>query len=245
VTEGATTTVNSTIGIVSIPSTCGQPGDKHVRKIGSRPLVELVVRRLTDCQRLQRVLVVAGKEFEGGLLAELVPPDVPIYLSDRRDCLGRLVCALKATGAAAVVKIEADHPFVDPILIDRLVTTAELHPTCDYIGFCFRDGRPVIHSPLGTFAEWFRAEAVLRADREARTAEDRDDLTQFFCSRPERFHLRFIPVPAALETDNVRLSVDDHESWEHAQTICDWMGPECLDWRSIAQVLSGATTEAT
>lgn len=235
----------STIGIVCIPSSDTQPGNKHVRKFGSRPLLELVVRRLTDCQRVDQVLVVAGKEFEGGTLADLVPPDVPIYLSDRPDALGRLVCALKSTGARSLVKIEAEHPFVDPILIDRLVTTAEAHAQCDYIGFCFRDGRPVVHSPLGTFAEWFRADALRRADRQARTTEERDDVTRFVCSRPERFHLRFIPVPAELESDNVRLSVDDHESWEHAQTIYDWMGPEGFDWRSIAQVLGGATAETT
>ncbi|HEV3007029.1 MAG TPA: NTP transferase domain-containing protein [Pirellulales bacterium] len=237
--------MTSTIGIVCVPSPSGQSGNKHVRKFGSRPLLELVVRRLTDCQRLDRVLVVAGKELDGGPLADLVPPDVPIYLSNRPDSLGRLACAIEATGARAVVRIEAEHPFVDPILIDRLVTTAESHPRCDYIGFCFRDGRPVIHSPLGTFAEWFQADALRRADREAIMSDDRDQITRFFCSRPERFRLRFIPVPAALEIDNVRLSVDDHESWEHAQTIYDWMGPEGLDWRSIAQVLGGATAEAT
>jgi spore coat polysaccharide biosynthesis protein SpsF len=245
VTEGATTAVTSTIGIVCVPSPDSQPGSKHIRKFGNRTLLELVVRRLTDSQRLDRVLVVAGKEFEGGLLTDLVPPDVSVYLSDQPDLLGRLVCALKATGATAVVLIAAEHPFVDPILIDRLVTTAESHPLCDYIGFCFRDGRPVVHSPLGTFAEWFRADALRRADREARMPDDRNEPTRFLCSRPERFHLRFIPVPAALESDNLRLSVDDHESWEHAQTIYDWMGPEGFDWRSIAQVLGGAPAEAT
>lgn len=242
-TEGATTPVTRTIGIVSVPSPRCQAGSKHVRKFGGRPLLELVVRRLTDSQRLDRVLVVAGRELGDGPLADLVPPDVSVHLSDHPDALGRLICALEATGAEAVVKIEADHPFVDPILIDRLVTTAAAHPQCDYVGFCFRDGRPVVHSPLGTFAEWFRAGALRRADREASIAEERDQLTRFFCSRPERFHLRFIPVPAALEGDNVRLSVDDHESWEQAQTIDDWMGPEGLDWRSIAQVLGGATAE--
>ncbi|HEV3343180.1 MAG TPA: NTP transferase domain-containing protein [Pirellulales bacterium] len=235
--------MTSTIGIVSVPSSSCQAGSKHIRKFGSRTLLELVVRRLTDSQRLDRVLVVAGKGLADGPLGDLVPPDVSVYLSDRADPLGRLVCALEAAGAGAVVKIEAEHPFVDPILIDRLVTTAESHAQCDYVGFCFRDGRPVIHSPLGTFAEWFRADALRRADREARTAEEREQVTRFFCSRPERFHLRFIPVPAALESDNVRLSMDDHESWEHAQTIYDWMGPEGLDWRSIAQVLGGATAE--
>ena len=236
--------MNSTIGIVCVPSADDRPSDKHRRKFGSRPLLELIVRRLTDCQRLDRVLVVAGQDSEGDLLAGLVPPDISIHLSERPDLVGRLMSVIEATGASALVKIDAEHPFVDPILIDRLVTTAKAHPDCDYIGFCFRDGRPVVRSPLGTFAEWFRADALRRADRKAKTPDDREQVTRFLCSHPERFHLRFIPVPAALELDNVRLTVDDHEAWEHAQTIYDWMGPEGLDWRTIAEVLSGSSAGA-
>lgn len=238
-TEGATQTVSATIGVVCVNSPDERPGNKHHWKFGSRPLLELIVRRLTDCQRLDRVFVVAGREFEGGRLADSVPPDVSVHLSDCADVLGRLLSVSEATGAAGLVKIDAEHPFIDPILVDRLVTTAQSYPQCDYIGFCFRDGRPVVRSPLGTFAEWFRVDALRVADQGILEFEEREDATRLFCSRPERFRLRFLPVPAALEADKVRLAVDDHESWEHAQTIYDWLGPEGLNWHTIADVLSG------
>lgn len=236
--EGAITKVTATIGVVCVAPAEAHAGNKHHWRFGSRPLLELVVRRLTDCQQLDQVLVVAGAEFESGRLAEAVPSDVAIHLSDRADLLGRLLSVLDATGAKALVKIDAEHPFIDPILVDRLVTTARAHLECDYIGFCFRDGRPVVHSPLGTFAEWYRDDALRRAARASR-GNDRNDVSRLLCAQPERFRLRFVPVPAALESESLRLAVDDHEDWEHTQTVYDWLGPEGLNWRAIADVLSG------
>ena len=61
----------------------------------------------------------------------------------------------------------ADNPFVDPVMIDRLVTTAAAHPESDYISYCSSDGQPTILSSLGPFAEWCSAAAIARADAEA------------------------------------------------------------------------------
>lgn len=228
--------VTATIGVVCVAPADDRTGRKQHWKFGSRPLLELVVRLLTDCQQLDRVLVVAGPEFERGRLAEAVPSDVPVHLSHQPDLLGRLLSVLDATGADALVKIDAEHPFIDPILVDRLVTTARAHAECDFIGFCFRDGRPIVHSPLGNFAEWFRADALRRAA--ASRHQECNDVSRLLSAHPERFRLRFIPVPAALESETLRLAVDDHEDWEHTQTIYDWLGPEGLNWRAIADVLS-------
>ncbi|HQU44571.1 MAG TPA: NTP transferase domain-containing protein [Pirellulales bacterium] len=235
--------VNSTMGVVCVYTPNEEPCRKHRRKFGSRPLLELIVRRLTDCQQLDGVVVVAGRESgdeAGGseAVADLVPAEVPILWAEQTDLVGQLNSVLDATGATGLVKIDADHPFVDPVLVDRLVTTAQSQRECDYVGFCFRDGRPVIRSRLGTFAEWYSADALRRAEQAATTVEDRHQVTRFLCSHPDRFRLRFIPVPAALESGKVWLSVDNHEAWEHAQTMYDWLGHEGLDWDRIAEVMS-------
>jgi len=231
--------VTATIGVVCVAPADARTGNRHEWKFGSRPLLELVVRRLTDCQLVHQVVVVAGAVFESARRAEAGPSDVAVHVSDRVDLLGRLLSVLDATGAKALVKIDAEHPFIDPILVDRLVTTARSHPECDYIGFCFRDGRPVVHSPLGTFAEWYQGDALRRAAVSASRGVERNDVSRLLCAHPERFRLRFVPVPAALESASLRLAVDDHEDWEHTQTVYDWLGPEGLNWRAIADVLSG------
>lgn len=231
--------MTATIGVICVaPDSC-HSNKKHHWRFGSRPLLELVARRLTDCQQLDEVLVVAGPGFERSRLADAVPPDVTLHGSDRFDPLGQLLSAVEASGASSAVKIDLEHPFIDPVLIDRLVTTGRADADCDYVGFCLQDGRPLSHSPFSTFAEWCRADALRRADRLARRTHPRYDLARFMGLHPEQFKLRFVSVPAAFESEKLRLATDEHDAWEQAQTIYDWLHPHGPTGRAIAGVWSG------
>jgi spore coat polysaccharide biosynthesis protein SpsF len=135
------------------------------------------------------------------------------------------------------VRVRGDNIFIDPGLIDRLVTTAESDPDCDYASYLSRDGQPAVLSPVSVYAEWFRASALRRADRLARSPLDREHVTRYLYSHPEKFNLRLMPAPAEIDREDVRLTVDIEEDWEHVLAIYDALGPEQLDWRRIARLL--------
>jgi spore coat polysaccharide biosynthesis protein SpsF len=222
-----------TLGIVQ-PRLDGAGAWSHLaRRLGGKPLLEWVVRRVTECQRLDRVIVLLGPGSEQARLAELAPPDIPVFLGRGDDLLGCYVAALDAYPAQSLVRVFADNPYTDPVLIDRLVKTADEHPDCDYISYRSRDGRPAILSSVGVFGEWCRADALRQADREARAPADRQHVTRYLFSHPESFRMRLVPTPRDLDRHAVRLSVDCHEDWEHAQTLHDALGPDALDWRAV------------
>jgi spore coat polysaccharide biosynthesis protein SpsF len=135
------------------------------------------------------------------------------------------------------VRVRGDNLYIDPGLIDRLVTTAEAQPDCDYVGYHLRDGRPAILSPVSVYAEWFRTSALRRANRLARDGLDREHVTRYIYSRPEKFHVRLLPAPAEIDREDVRLTVDIEEDWDNALTIFEALGPERLDWQRIARLL--------
>ena len=83
---------------------------------------------------------------------------MPVFFGEGDDALARFGKALEQYPAEAVVRVRGDNVFIDPGLIDRLVTTAESHPSCDYVSYCSRDGQPAILSPVNVYAEWFRCE---------------------------------------------------------------------------------------
>lgn len=207
------------------------------RKLGGQSLLQWVVRRATDCTRVDGVIVVARDAAEHRFIRELVPLDVPVFVGGQPHALGRFAHALEEYPAEAVVRVRGDNPFIDPGLIDRLVTTAESHPRCDYVSYCSRDGRPAILSPVGVYAEWFRAEALGRAARASRSRADREHVTRYIYSHPEKFNLRLIPAPPQIDRDDVRLTVDIEEDWDHALAIFEALGPEALDWQRIAELL--------
>jgi spore coat polysaccharide biosynthesis protein SpsF len=205
--------------------------------MGGKSVLEWVVRRVTDCQQLDGVIVVTCDAAENSFVSKLVPLDVPVFVGTRPDPLGCIAASLEDYPAAAAVRIGAQFPFVDPMLIDRLVVDAETHPKCDYLSFCCRNGRPAILSPVGLYAEWFRIKALHRAAKLARSDQDRLSVTGYLYSHPEKFGIRLIPAPAQIDRDDVRLTVDIEEDWENTLTIFEALGPDALDWQRIADLL--------
>ena len=226
-----------TLGVLQLRHDSAGSCIRADRKVGGKSLLEWVVRRVTDTQRLDGVLVILPSGPAWVATAKLVPPDVPVFFASRPDPLGQVVEALKEYPAKSVVRVIVDNPFIDPVLIDRLVTTAEMHSGSDYIGYCSRDGQPAISAPVGMLVEWFRTRAIRQADGEATDPADRDQVTRYLYSHPEKFNIRLIPLPEGLDGDDVRLTVALEEDWDNAQTIYEALGPEQLDWQRIAGLL--------
>jgi spore coat polysaccharide biosynthesis protein SpsF len=205
------------------------------RRFGGKTLLEWVVRRVSDAERIDEIVVLGGEDSLSRSLVEHCPPDVRVLLSGAADRLGRFAEVVRKLRPQSVVRLSVSHPFVDPELIDRLVTAGD--GCCDYAAYRFSDGRSVMQSRLGVFAEWCDARAVLRAAQFASTADDRSEATRFIHSRPDLFNLKFLTVPPQLDRDDLRLAVHDEEDWEQVQLILDALGPESLDWQYIAALL--------
>ncbi len=211
------------------------------RQFGGKTLLEWVVRRVSEAERISGIVVLAGEDPPAKSLCATCPPDARVFYASADDALGRLAQAARKYPSDGLVRLNVSHPFVDPDLIDRLIAAAG-GCECDYAGFCFRDGRPVIESKLGVFAEWCRPEAVLRADRLATHWSDRAEATRYLHSRPDLFSLHMIAVPPQLDRDDVRLAIHDEQDWEEVQDILDALGPESLDWQYITALLDRQPT---
>jgi spore coat polysaccharide biosynthesis protein SpsF len=226
-----------TLGIVDACYGSDGSRSRAVRRLGGKPVLEWVVRRATDCQQLNGVIVVTDSTPENRFVSDLVPLDVPVFVGRQADPLGCLAASLEEYPAEAAVRICTDCPFVDPVLVDRLVRAAEAESECDYASYCSRDGRPVVLCPVGVYAEWFRTGALHQARRKATSKADRRQPTRYLYSHPEKFNLCLIPAPEQIDRDDVRLTVDIEEDWEHTVAIFEALGPDELDWQRIADLL--------
>lgn len=226
-----------TLGIVDVRPTATMSRLIACRRLGGKPLFEWVVRRLTESQRLSGVIVLAPNVPQVEELRGLVPADVPLMVSSRPDPLSRFVAALDEYPAEEVVRVSADYPFVDPVLIDRLVTTAANHRDADYIGYCSRNGRPAVMSSLGVLGEWMRGKALRRAEKEAALPAQREHVASYLCAHPEKFVLRLLPVPVELDREDMRLTIRDEEDLEHTQMILESLGHDQLDYQRVASLL--------
>jgi len=192
---------------------------------------------MTDSMQLGGVIVVACDAPECRLLSKIVPMDVPVVTSDKLDSLSRFAAALEQHPAEAVVRVRGDNPFIDAALIDRLVTAAETLADCDYVAYGSHDARPAAPH-VGVGVEWFRIKALHRANRHAKMPADREEVTRYFYSHPKKFRVRWVPAPAEIDRDDVRLTIVSDEDWDHALAIYDALGPEAFDWQRIARFLN-------
>jgi len=229
--------MSKTLAVVQASRGAGPADPRIFRKLSGQSLFEWLIRRTTDCLRVDGVIVVLGHRNEDKLLREMIPADVPIYAGGEQDSLGRVCGAARQFQATSIVRVCADNPYADPALIDRLVSTATQHPECDYVGYCTDNGSPAILSPVGVFAEWCSTAALEQADREAELTSDREDATRYLYGHPEKFHVRLLPAPPELTRNDVRLKVDVEADWEHAQVIFETLGPDEFDWQQIAGLL--------
>ena len=228
-----------TLGIVEACDVSSNCGRNAARRLCGKSILESVVRRMTDCQQLDGVVVLSGSESRNKSLIELVPPDVPIVFSSKENCLDRFAEVLEKYPTDAVVRISGGDPYVDPFLVDRLVVVAAAfeQKDCDYVSYCLRDGRPAIFSTVGIYAEWFRTTALRRAARNASLAEDRRSPTRYIYSHPEQFSLRLIPTPQRIDREDIRLTLDIEEDWDNALAIFDAIDMDEVDWQRIANLL--------
>ena len=209
-----------------------------MRKLGGRSLLEWVVRRVTDSMRLNGVIVVVCEPEDCRTVSRLVPSDVPVFHGEGEDALDRFTKALEHCPAEGVVRVRGDNFFIDPDLIDRLVITAESQPECDYVSYSSRAGRPAFLSPASVYAEWFRSSALRKANRHARDTVDRENVTRYLYSHPDKFNVALLPAPTEIDRDDVRLTVDIEEDWDHVVAIYEALGPERRNWQGIASLLN-------
>jgi spore coat polysaccharide biosynthesis protein SpsF len=235
--------MSGTLGIVEVPTTKSRrfPNRTNVpptaqRRFADHSLLEWVVRRVTESLLLDQVAVVT-ETSQGEAVQQLAPPDAAVFVSKQPDALARFAAATRHYEADHVVRIPLSSPFVDPELIDRLICTAHAHSGCDYVGYAAHRGGPSVLARLGVFAEWVRAEAILKAEHEATRGADRTEVTSFVYSHPEIFQLRLIPIPSQLDRDDLRLAVRTDEDWDNAQIIFDALGREAIHWQRIAELL--------
>lgn len=230
--------MTTTLCIVDVPARHDEgKASLAGRRFGDTTLLEWVVRRVSESLLVEQLVVVGLPEQEMHL-QRLVPPDVSVSVGPYKDYLEHVAAVTRQTDASAIVRVSIERPFVDPVLIDRLVCDCNAHPGIDYVGYVLEDGRSALQAQLGVCAELFRAEAIFEADRRAIDEPDRTDMTRFICAHPDLFQLRLLKAPPRLDRGDIRLTINGEEDWEHANLIIDALGPERLDWQGIAELLA-------
>ncbi len=183
------------------------PG-KMLAPLLGQPLLLWHLSRLSRVE-IPHTLVVACPDTPGneaiadlckkhGYLCELVP--VP-----ENDVLARYAWVAQKYDATEIVRTCADCPCLDPCIVFDLIVS-HWHPKerSDHTGIaaCWPDGQD---------CEIFSRQALDMANAEATSISDREHVTPWIWSQPDRFRLATLPCPFDLSAAQWSTSVDTSE----------------------------------
>ncbi len=205
----------TTVAIIQARTTSSRLPGKVLLELAGKPVLVHIVERARRISGLDRVSVAIPEGEAQRPLADLVETldGVVLARGPEEDLTRRFAIAAELTGAATIVRLYADCPAVDPAAASALLA-AYRAAGVPFARICADSGYPE-----GFELQVISIQALLRADREARDADDREMLDTFFIRQPERFpaiSLQYRPV-----LSSILLLLDTPGDYEKLQRVFD------------------------
>ena len=194
------------------------PG-KVLMPLAGAPMIVRQMERLGRASRIDKVVVATSTEPDDDAIEQVVRhAGVEVHRGPLEDVLARFLGALAAYPADHVVRLTADCPFADPVVIDDTIAL-HLASGGDYAS----NTPPHRTFPKGLDVEVMTAAALRRAGAEAISPEEREHVTWGIHTRPDRWRLAF--HSQAADEGDVRWTVDRPDDYAFSTAVYDALYP--------------------
>jgi spore coat polysaccharide biosynthesis protein SpsF len=190
------------------------PG-KVLADIGGRPLLALLLERVTEARTIAGVAVATTTDAADDPVAALCEDlGVTVVRGHPTDVLDRFAQAARGLSAGAIARISADSPLIDA-------------PTVDAVVAAYAEGSPDIAQnhrpqdwPFGTAVEVVSRDCLDRLDAEVSDPRLREHVTLYAYESPDAaFQILHVPPPPELGTGEVNVCVDTPEDLERVRAL--------------------------
>lgn len=230
---------NATVAILDLSTVsqekeCASVLDAAMRKFDGLTVLEWSVRRLSESTVLDAIVVTGDSTAEELCRRLCLCSAVPLFF-DRQGSCGRARLVAESSQAQWLVFVEPTCPFVDPVLLDRLIASAWGNPDCDYVGF-FASKRPELPlSRLGLVGEICHRRAIDEQSLYKEAQMSNVPVPLQIRSQPERFQTRLIPLPSMLEAEDLRFKIHSAEDCLDASLLLEAAGDD-LSYQRLARL---------
>ena len=204
------------------------PG-KVLKSIVGKPMIELLLTRLSQSGELDEIMVAASEEVQNDKLQSIVESlDYRCTRGSEKDVLNRFYESAKYVGADVIVRITGDCPLVDSELVDECINSYK-NANVDY----FSNVDPASY-PDGLDIEVMSFESIERANNEADSDFDREHVTSYIRNSDSfsRSSIQYIE-----DLSNQRWSVDEPEDLAVVTNIFEYFSPDILfDWKQVLEL---------
>lgn len=205
------------------------PG-KILADLGGMSILEWVVRAARASALVDEVVVATSNgPADDATESAARALGAPVVRGPEDDVLSRFQLAMHEHPSDLVVRLTADCPLLDPLLVDAAIGLASGPARPDYVSTTL-----VRTLPRGLDVEVVRSDTLRSLDAVAR-GHDRVHVTSFVYTHPERFAC--LGVSTLLDGADLRVTVDTPEDLALVRAIVAELGTQIPTAGSVVSVL--------
>ncbi|GAA1341765.1 cytidylyltransferase domain-containing protein [Arthrobacter roseus] len=203
---------------------------KVLEPLLGRPVLDWVVRAAKKADGVDNVVIATSETSNDDRIDDFgASLGVQVVRGSEDDVLSRFLLVANRTRADAVVRLTADCPLLDPVLISAVVAIWRRTPDVDYVSTTHPRSLP-----RGLDVELVTTKALHRADRRTEkyhrahvTSAVYEDGAEFTCAS-----LSFLP-----RNDRYRVTLDTHEDLKLLCALTKLLGDAPPSWREVVRTL--------
>ncbi|WP_340302368.1 GNAT family N-acetyltransferase [Roseobacter sp. HKCCD7870] len=222
------------VAIVQARMTSTRLPGKVLADILGRPLLEFMLKRVQRSQLLDEIWVATTRNAADDPVCELCKTlGLPVFRGDEHDVLSRFVEVCEKTDASVIVRLTADCPLADPVIVDEAVAML-LDGNYDYVSNAIQRS-----FPDGLDVEVFLRSALKATGVHATSAFQREHVTPYMRSGvyPDagKFSVGHLMAPA--DFSHLRWTVDTQADLDHIIRLTKLLPADC-GWMEVIALLS-------
>ena len=188
--------------------------NKVLLKLEGKTILQHIIERISQSKYIDNIVVATTTQPADDVLENYVEQklSIPVVRGSVNNVLDRFHETLLRYPCDYIVRITADDPLKDSLLIDQLLTELLQSPVLDYCSNTI-----ILTFPEGFDIECFKSSSLERAWKEAVKPSEKEHVTPFIWKHPELFHLKNYFFHEDLS--RWRLTVDHEEDYWVMQQI--------------------------
>jgi len=222
------------VGIIQARTGSVRLPGKVLRKLAGEPMLARVVSRVQCAKTLDEVIVATTTLASDDSIAELCAHrGIACFRGSENDLLDRYYRAAVDYRGDAIVRITADCPLIDSLIIDRVVHEFVDHqPHVEYASNVFPDRT----YPRGLDTEIIRFEPLERIWRADQNPLWREHVTSYIHRHPEAFITRC--VSNEIDYSHLRWTVDTSQDFELVRRIYNEFPDGLFSWQEALELIN-------
>lgn len=199
------------------------PG-KVMKDILGEPVLYREIERVLKCESIDKLVVATSTDPSDDPIAKMCfGKEIDCFRGSLEDVLDRFYHAAEKFSPDHVIRLTGDCPLADPFIIDAVVRLHILNNN-DYT--C-NDRPPTF--PDGLDAEILTFKALELAQREAILPSEREHVTSYIYTHPERFKIGNLERSGA-DLSDLRWTIDEPEDFLFIAKIYEALYPQKADF---------------